>query len=381
MEPLTIWIEQAGLYDLLFTHCSPTPSTVTFTLEASMKNPSGYLSVGEAPLPILFALMAVAFGVALGVWLRYGRSHASELHKIHHIMTLAVFLKAASLGCEAGMYASTNITGVSGGWNIAYYITLLLKGGVLIVVLALVGAGYTLLKPFVSSRERTLIMYALLLQTLSTTAIIITDEWAPGSISYATWMSIFHLADFFAMLLVLCPIIWTISNLRAAQAADGGAHDEKAASTLARLTQFRAFYGGTMAFLYVTRVLLYILDGMLPYDKTWWGPFFNESATLAWYVFTGYKFRPSSEVSVGGGRRGWLQSGNKWRRAFAHPPPHSPERTILQGGGGRCPRRSGGCGARAHRRPTAVQELRAGGGGAGGAPRGGARGGGRGERR
>ena len=60
----------------------------------------------------------------------------------------------------------------------------------MISVIALIGAGWSLLKPFLNDREKKLLVVALPLQVLSNIAIIVTDEWAPGSISYNAWFNV-----------------------------------------------------------------------------------------------------------------------------------------------------------------------------------------------
>lgn len=71
-------------------------------------------------------------------------------------------------------------------------------------------------------------------------------------------MPLFHPADLIAFAVVLCPILWSIKNLRQAHEADSA--DEKTRDTLARLTQFRAFYIGTLVFIYFTRLIVVILE-------------------------------------------------------------------------------------------------------------------------
>lgn len=146
---------------------------------------------------------------------------------------------------------------------------------------------------------------------------------------------ILKVADFVAVLVVLLPIIFSINSLKAvagacsaavlgrehcvllkarqsdhtlhahptslhshsprAPAADGG--DEKARSTLARLVQFRSFYIVIVGYLYVSRVLVFVLAETLPYTRTWVAPFFEEAATLAFYVYAGWRFRPAPDNS------------------------------------------------------------------------------------
>ena len=82
-------------------------------------------------------------------------------------------------------------------------------------------------------------------------------------------------------------------SLQLAQGS-GGDSDGKSAETLSRLGLFRNFYMATIAYVYVTRFLLYILSSTLPYNATWFAPFADEVATLCYYVAVGFYFRPSA---------------------------------------------------------------------------------------
>jgi hypothetical protein len=133
-------IAGGGMFDLLFTHCSPAqaaggvgaavdagglgsagasaPVTASFTLEASFVNPGGnYLSAGDMPLPAVFGAMACLFAVAAAAWVRWLRAHASDVHRVHHLMTLLICVKAVQLLCESLMYEYIATTGHNSFWN------------------------------------------------------------------------------------------------------------------------------------------------------------------------------------------------------------------------------------------------------------------------
>jgi hypothetical protein len=57
----------------------------------------------------------------------------------------------------------------------------------------------------------------------------------------------------------------------------------------------RAFYTTTLVYVYVTRLLLWLLSQGVSYRYTWLPPFLEEVVCLAYYVWTGYKFKPSLE--------------------------------------------------------------------------------------
>jgi hypothetical protein len=121
---------------------------------------------------------------------------------------------------EAIMYHFIALTGHNTAWNVMFYIFSLLKGLLMVAIILLVGAGWSIMKPFLNEREKKLFMIALPLQLLANAAIIVTDEIAPGSRSYTAWSNVLHVADIFAAGVVLFPIIYSIRHLQQAQAAE-----------------------------------------------------------------------------------------------------------------------------------------------------------------
>merc|ERR1711916_93605 len=64
--------------------------------------------------------------------------------------------------------------------------------------------------------------------------------------------------------------------------------DGKGVVAAAKLKIFRQFYMLVIAWLYFTRIIVYMLEATVPYQYIW----FSYFATLASYSFAGYKFRP-----------------------------------------------------------------------------------------
>jgi G protein-coupled receptor 107 len=81
--------------------------------------------------------------------------------------------------------------------------------------------------------------------------------------------------------------------------ADGGVEgleraqtDGKAARSLAKLQLFRQFYVMVVIYIYFTRIVVFLLRSTMPYHYMWLSDVADLAATLAFYVFTGSKFRP-----------------------------------------------------------------------------------------
>jgi len=98
---------------------------------------------------------------------------------------------------------------------------------------------------------------------------------------------IFRLVDIICCGAILVPIIWSIKHLKEASQIDG-----KAARNMQKLKLFRQFYLLVVSYIYFTRIIVYLLDATLPFRWVWLGDLFTEMATFAFYITTGYKFRP-----------------------------------------------------------------------------------------
>jgi hypothetical protein len=70
--------------------------------------------------------------------------------------------------------------------------------------------------------------------------------------------------------------------------------DGKAAVNLMKLTLFRQYYIVVICYIYFTRVVVYALETITSYKYLWTSVVAGELATLAFYFFTGYKFKPEA---------------------------------------------------------------------------------------
>jgi len=179
------------------------------------------------------------------------------------------------------------IDGRPGGWEVAYYVFAVLKTMFFFLIVTLIGTGWSFFKPYLSDKDKKIIMVVIPLQVLDNIAMVIVDSTAPGSLGWFTWKDIFRLVDIICCGAVLFPIIWSIKHLREASQIDG-----KAARNLQKLKLFRQFYLIVVCYIYFTRIIIYLLDATLQYYLIWLGQVFTELATLGFFVVIGYKFRP-----------------------------------------------------------------------------------------
>jgi len=218
------------------------------------------------------------------------RSPGAKVNRVHHLMTLLVILKLLSLLFETIQYHYIKTEGSGAGWSIVYYVFAGLKGIILFVLIALIGTGWSFIKPFLSEKDKKIFLVVIPLQILDNIALIIIEETAPGSQGWFTWKDIFRLVDIICCGAILIPIIWSIKHLREASQIDG-----KAALNVKKLTLFRQFYLMVVSYIYFTRIIVYLVDATLPFRLMWMGEFFSELATLAFFCITGYKFRPAPD--------------------------------------------------------------------------------------
>lgn len=126
------------------------------------------------------------------------------------------------------------------------------------------------------------------LQVLANLAIVITSEESPAFYAWLTWKDILHLVDIVCCCAILFPIMWNINRLKEDSEFDG-----KAARSLVKMQQIREFYVIVVAFVWVTRVGVFMLESFVDWRYKWTVPALNELAALTFYVVVGTKFRPA----------------------------------------------------------------------------------------
>eukprot|EP01025_Chloroclados_australasicus_P014983 TRINITY_DN170_c1_g1_i2.p1 TRINITY_DN170_c1_g1~~TRINITY_DN170_c1_g1_i2.p1 ORF type:complete len:525 (-),score=39.23 TRINITY_DN170_c1_g1_i2:714-2288(-) len=286
-------IPEGGQYLVYFKNCNhKTPISFKVRIEMFNKGDSrnNYLSVGEVELPAVY-FMFFLFYVAGGIWWVFVviQQRANAL-KVHHLMTVLVVFKALTLLCQWGMYHYMSLTGHPEGWNIAFYVFTFFRGVFFFTVIVLVGTGWSYLKPFLGDNERRILMVVIPLQIFANIAIVVLDENTPAERSFGTWRDIFHLVDIVCCCAVLFPIVWSINHLRDAAQTDG-----KAAASMQKLALFRQFYVMVVVYIYFTRIVVYLLQTMVPYQYSWTSKAADELGTLVFYTLTAVKFMPSGQ--------------------------------------------------------------------------------------
>ncbi|XDV17024.1 hypothetical protein PO909_016477 [Leuciscus waleckii] len=283
-----------GLYNLDFQNCNNmrqrTPSPYSLHVEITEKNPRGYLSASDIPLPRLYICMAAIFFIAAVVWTYTLLKYRYSVFKIHWLMAALAYTKAVSLLFHSINYHFINSEGHPiEGWAVMYYITHLLKGALLFITLALIGTGFAFVKYILSDKEKKIFMIVIPLQVLANVSYIIIEETEEGASEYALWREILFLVDLICCGAVLFPVVWSIRHLQEASNTDG-----KAAMNLEKLKLFRHYYVMIVCYIYFTRIIALLLKATVPFQWQWSQEFLVEVSTLIFFVLTGFKFRPAS---------------------------------------------------------------------------------------
>ncbi|XP_062146480.1 protein CANDIDATE G-PROTEIN COUPLED RECEPTOR 7-like [Alnus glutinosa] len=284
----TVFTEtDADQYTLVFANCFRNELTVSMDVRSAMYNFNGkssrrdYLSAGKTVLPRVYFLFSLVYFSLAGIWISVLYKKRLTVFGIHFLMLAVLILKALKLLCEAKDKSYIKRTG--------YAHSCPLNGITLLTLMLLIGTGWSFLKPYLQDKEKKVLTIVIQLQVIANAALVVIDESGPFAQDWVTWKQVFLLVDVICCCAVLFRIMWSIKNLREAARTDG-----KAAVNLMKLTLFRQYYIVVICYIYFTRVVVYALETITSYRYLWTSVVAAELATLAFYVFTGYKFKPEA---------------------------------------------------------------------------------------
>uniref|UniRef100_A0A7S3FEW2 Protein GPR107 n=1 Tax=Prasinoderma singulare TaxID=676789 RepID=A0A7S3FEW2_9VIRI len=305
-------VSPPGAFALYLANCDAKHTKLSLELRVEAYNvradgAKDYLSVGESTLPLMYVCFAAAFSLAAALWARELWVHrggsgrrgrgtdgivgaAGGVRAIHWLMLALVCVKTVSLLTQAMRYRTLKVTGGEEGWLLPYFVFRGLSYAGLFITVILIASGWSFLKPFLAERDKRVLMVVLPLQVFAEMAIIMLEETAPSDRDYFEWTDLFHLVDLACCCAILFPIVWQIKHLREAAATDG-----KAARALGKLELFRGFYVTVVAFIYFTRIVVYLVKRTAPYESVWVAEALREGATLLFYATVGLKFRPVAD--------------------------------------------------------------------------------------
>nr|GMC62009.1 protein GPR107-like [Ipomoea batatas]GMC93063.1 protein GPR107-like [Ipomoea batatas]GMC96455.1 protein GPR107-like [Ipomoea batatas]GMC98633.1 protein GPR107-like [Ipomoea batatas]GMD20505.1 protein GPR107-like [Ipomoea batatas] len=290
----SVEVMEANQYTLLFANCEPdlevsmNVQSVMYNLNPRTHRPD-FLSAGKTPLPAIYFSLFLVYLILGILWVYTLYKNRLSVYRIHFFMLAVLILKALNLLCEAEDKSYIKRTGSAHGWDVLFYIFSFMKGISLFTLIVLIGTGWSFLKPYLQDKERNVLIIVIPLQVVANVAQVVTDETGPFGENSYRWKQVFLLVDILCCCAVLFPIVWSIKNLREAAKTDG-----KAAVNLMKLTLFRQYYVIVICYIYFTRVVVYALETVTSYRYQWTSVVASELATLAFYGFTGYNFRPKA---------------------------------------------------------------------------------------
>jgi G protein-coupled receptor 107 len=283
-----------------------------------------YLSAGEMKLPLMFFFFSISYFLCFGIWfvnlreIRNGNDSLfpdsgprPSIYAIHQIMGVLVFVKFLSIFFESLRFYVIKVHGHAEVWSFLYYSLTCIKTIFLFTVILLIGTGWSFIRPFIKEREKKIILSVLCLQVLNNIVIAVFSQETEGEFFYAKLAGLLHLIDIICCCMILVPIVWQVNELeksidvdtdegRSEREAELEAGDK--GHILTKLKLFRSFYIVVIAYIYSTRILVYLFASLLDYRHLWVRYFVVEIVTLWFYVSVGLMFRPTSEASYKGVR-------------------------------------------------------------------------------
>lgn len=229
------------------------------------------------------------------------------IYAIHKIMGALVFVKFLSVFFESLRYYVIKEYGHAEVWSVVFYCVDFVRHIFLFTVVLLIGTGWSFIKPFINEREKKIILFVLILQFVNNIVIAVLSQETAGESSYAKLTGILHLVDIICCCMILVPIVWQVNELEKSVDADEDLSEREAdlesgdkGQILSKLKLFRTFYLVVIAYIYSTRILVYLFASLLDYRHLWVRYFVVEIVTLSFYVSVGLMFRPVSEVAYRG---------------------------------------------------------------------------------
>ncbi|CAL5020872.1 unnamed protein product [Urochloa decumbens] len=290
----TLTIDDADEYAVVFSNCQAGVE-VTMDVRTELYNVvrrggdgvRDYLPVGLQPLPAIYAGVSAVYLVFLAGWAWTCSRQRATAERIHAVMAALLLFKALKMACAAEDAWFVERTGTPHGWDVAFYVFGFFKGVLLFTVIVLIGTGWSFLKPYLQEREKSVLMVVIPLQVIENLILVVIGETGPTGRDWVAWNQVFLLVDVICCCAVFFPIIWSIRALREASKTDG-----KAARNLRKLTLFKRFYLVVVGYLYFTRIIVSAFLAVLNYKYQWGVNVAVETASLAFYVFVFYNFKP-----------------------------------------------------------------------------------------
>jgi hypothetical protein len=297
---------------IMFQHITSTFQLDLEHTNVDMFGKVSYLTAGEMILPHLFLYISISYAVLLVVWYKRllhnndssSSSHSNkiQIYAIHHLMTLVLALKTASIFFESVRYHYIRIHGHAELWSFVYYFLNFVKGTFLFTVILLMGSGWSFFQPVLGKKQSIVIFIVFFLQIINNVALVVLTHETMGERWYNQWSNFLHIVDIISCGAILIPIVWQVNALEERleeerlEEVDIGKRQPQTQHInhiQSKLAIFRSFYILVVAYIYYTRIVVYIVASTLTYKYTWVKDLMTELGTLFFYVSVGMKFAPN----------------------------------------------------------------------------------------
>ena len=127
----------------------------------------GCCAAGDVNLPSIWFGFSFLFLIGLVYWALHLRNSWQHKQSIHLLMTVLVTLKVLTMAVDGLKLGVMRDTGEGSGWDYIWYFLYAVKGGTLFIVIVLIGSGWSFVKPFLSERDKRIVMVILPLQVIN----------------------------------------------------------------------------------------------------------------------------------------------------------------------------------------------------------------------
>ncbi|KAK4399678.1 protein CANDIDATE G-PROTEIN COUPLED RECEPTOR 7 [Sesamum angolense] len=254
----TVLVTIPDLYYIFFVNCAKNSSvTLTVDLETYNIKPNGdrdYIDEHFASMPTTLFFFSLFFFVFLVTWSYACNTNKHYVHKIHIVMAILLFLKFLELNCYANSQNSIRRSGLPHGWNILWLAINFAINVLFIVVIMLIGAGWSLFRPTLKEPQICAMSLTIFLQILASTCFILIHGVGPSDKHYRYWILMYYAMDFLCCVTMMLPARKSIDEL--------GLNSRMEGKEAKRLTHKKVYENFVLAlYLYVgfTRLAVFAL--------------------------------------------------------------------------------------------------------------------------
>ena len=275
-----------------------------------------YISRGLSPLPTMYLIFFILYLICIRCWHSTVKSFRGGYRPIHVAMLLLLTLKCVTMLTLSLKYRSISRSNQSPFWGPIDLTIESFKSIGNFLVLILLGTGWSVLTPTLSPRSKKLATIIITIQIVSSILSFSLSSDAYGTSEYVAVSTALRLLDVLCCVIVLTPIVWKIRDLESTTSSSSSSaagvgsssyeddinsssdDDDDDTTQIKRsrsLKKFRLFYIAIVSYIYLTRILLYIIKNSLTYNHEWFEELLYEVFTLAVYGVAGWMARGERE--------------------------------------------------------------------------------------